>query len=82
MRPLRWLDELGMGLLVVQLPLLTWYRDLYVGRYGTDPHGVALLPLFLLPYLAAIAVHYAVELPGQKLVDKLMLLYTQDNSHS
>lgn len=82
MRPLRWLDELGMGLLVVQLPMLTWYRDLYVGRYGTDPHGVALLPLFLLPYLAAIAVHYAVELPGQKLVDKLMLLYTQDNSHS
>lgn len=82
MRLLRWLDELGMGLLVVQMPLLIWYSEFYAGRYGTVPHGIALLPLFLLPYLAAIAVHYAVELPGQKLVDKLMVRSAQDNSHS
>ena len=82
MRLLRWLDELGMGLLVVQMPLLTWYREFYVERYDTAPHGIAILPLFLLPYLAAIAVHYAVELPGQKLVDKLMQRSAQDDCQS
>lgn len=72
MKPLRWLDRLGMGVLVTQMPILIYYSERYAERFGVLPHGVAILPILFLPYCAAIALHYAIELPGQKLVDRLM----------
>ena len=75
MKPLRWLDDLGMGVLVVQFPIFYAIRVIrkYLLGFGEAvPQGIWILPFFILPYLAAIILHYFVELPGQKLVDKLM----------
>ena len=70
-KPLRWVDSLGMGVLVVQFHIFYLLQDVFT-RTGSTPLKIQFFSYLIIPYLVVIVLHYVVELPGQKLVDKLM----------
>lgn len=67
---LRWLDQFGMGVFIVQALCFEVWESI-ASHYALSA-SIRTIGLIIFPYCIAVVVHYCIEIPGKKIINKLM----------